>query len=532
MPEKRKPNKQKNESGWKDIVPTKKEDLAKIVAAGAGFTFFGAFIDRGLGILTRIILARSIGPADYGTLFLAISILSIMISFSVFSMNIAVTRYLAYYRGKKDRSKMKGVILSAIKITAPLSIASFIILFLLAEPISLIIFNKPEMIELFRNLSFILLLQPFVFIFISVTHAFQTIKYDVYSNRIGRTVSTLIALIIFLSLGFGIGGAAFAYVIGYLVAFILSFYFMTKVFPIFKINIPGTPMKKKLLKFAFPILLSSIVWNFNTEMGTILLGLLGSAVDVGIYQSGLPIAMFLLIIPSALTAVFVPMVTTFLAQGRIDSIKRLSKVTFKWVFYLNFPIFIVLFFHSDRIIRIIFGPEYLSAVPVLSILAIAIFLSPINISSSLLYVYNKTRLIFLNTVISILVNFAVIVLLVSSPGPFGGAVGVAIAMAATQFTLNVLCIYESHKVADIIPLSMNIWKAMVIGLAGGLIIWLIPMQTIVLFFVLIIFFALYALILLVSGGIDKDDVTLFKLAEGKVGIKSRTLRRIARRFIK
>ena len=226
------------------------------------------------------------------------------------------------------------------------------------------------------------------------------------------------------------------------------------------------------------------------------------------------------------------MVTTFLAQGRIDSIKRLSKVTFKWVFYLNFPIFIVLFFHSDRIIRIIFGPEYLSAVPVLSILAIAIFLSPINISSSLLYVYNKTRLIFLNTVISILVNFAVIVLLVSSPGPFGGAVGVAIASAITYFVLMVLCIYEANKVSGVIPVSMNVWRAMVIGLLGGMIIWLLNLPTILLAIALIGFFALYFVSLLVVGGIDKDDMIFFKIIEKKTGLKSTKLRNLVKRFVR
>ena len=220
-------------SGWKDRLPTGKEGVFKVVAAGAGLSFIGAFLDRGLGYLTRIVIARSMTPSEYGLLFLAFSLLSVATTFAVFQMNAATKRYAAYYRGKKDYSSVKGAITSALKISVPISLASFAILFILSDFISAQIFTEPAMGPVLRIMSFILLFAPAIEICISATQAFQSAMYDVLARKIGKTVITLAALVVVLWAGLGVGGAAAAYVIGYAFTAALSVYFLTRVFPIF-----------------------------------------------------------------------------------------------------------------------------------------------------------------------------------------------------------------------------------------------------------------------------------------------------------
>ena len=76
---------------WSDKVSTSREGIFNVVATGFGFALIGAILDRGMGYLTRIILARAMTPSEYGLLFLAFSVLGIAITISVFGSNASTT---------------------------------------------------------------------------------------------------------------------------------------------------------------------------------------------------------------------------------------------------------------------------------------------------------------------------------------------------------------------------------------------------------------------------------------------------------
>mgnify|MGYP000330093392 CR=1 FL=1 len=90
------------------------------IAKGAGVTFIGSLVGLVFGYLSRIIIARLLGAEDYGLISLGFAGMSIAATFSLIGLPVGVKRYVSYYKGMDDIGRIKGTILSAIKISFPL----------------------------------------------------------------------------------------------------------------------------------------------------------------------------------------------------------------------------------------------------------------------------------------------------------------------------------------------------------------------------------------------------------------------------
>jgi len=60
-------------------------------------------------------------------------------------MQQGITRYVSFYKGKEDKGRIKGTIISALKITLPLSLILAFILFGYANWISIHVFHDARL---------------------------------------------------------------------------------------------------------------------------------------------------------------------------------------------------------------------------------------------------------------------------------------------------------------------------------------------------------------------------------------------------
>jgi len=126
------------------------ESLRKI-AKGAGFVLIGTLIGRAFGYGSRLVIAR-LGASDYGLVALGFAVMSIAATLSMVGMQSGIVRHVSFYKGKEDKGRIKGTIISALKITLPLSVVFAIILFWHASWISLGVY--PDISRSFYNIKF------------------------------------------------------------------------------------------------------------------------------------------------------------------------------------------------------------------------------------------------------------------------------------------------------------------------------------------------------------------------------------------
>ncbi|MFP3910429.1 MAG: oligosaccharide flippase family protein, partial [Archaeoglobaceae archaeon] len=120
------------------------------IAKGAGINFIGLLLASLLGFGSRIILARSLSPAEYGLIALGIALFSITASIGMFGMPGGVTRFVSFYRGKGDLERVRGSIISALRISLPVGLLLAVLLFFGAEWISVHVFNEPNLMPVLR----------------------------------------------------------------------------------------------------------------------------------------------------------------------------------------------------------------------------------------------------------------------------------------------------------------------------------------------------------------------------------------------
>jgi len=79
--------------------------------------------------LGMMIVARFLGPTDFGLISLASAVATIASSIALVGMPEGVVRYVSFYNGKNDKGRIKGIIVSALKVVLPLGIVAGILLF-------------------------------------------------------------------------------------------------------------------------------------------------------------------------------------------------------------------------------------------------------------------------------------------------------------------------------------------------------------------------------------------------------------------
>src|SRR3989344_4019121 len=171
------------------------------VAKGAGLVFFGMIISKLLGYLYRLIIAR-IGTQEYGLLSIGFAVIGIVVVLALLGLDAGVVRYVAYFKGKNDKARIKGVIVDALRISLPLSILFGIVMYLSAEAMANSIFHNAELSFIIKIFSFTIPFYTLSRVALAALKGFQRIEYEIYSRSIFENLARIILTLLVLYLGY------------------------------------------------------------------------------------------------------------------------------------------------------------------------------------------------------------------------------------------------------------------------------------------------------------------------------------------
>ena len=155
------------------VEDTSKDQALKTIVKGSGISFFGMVFSNLILYILRVVLARSLTTNEYGVLFLAISLISMLMFLAILGIGDGILKYIPQYRIKGDNARIKGVIVSSFYILFPISIVVFLVLFIFAEQISIMFFSEPMLTPVIRIFSVII---PFFAIYNVFSTAMTSFK--------------------------------------------------------------------------------------------------------------------------------------------------------------------------------------------------------------------------------------------------------------------------------------------------------------------------------------------------------------------
>lgn len=510
------------------------DDRLKKIAKGAGIFLIGLIISKALAYIYRLIIAR-IGVEQYGLLSIALAVFGIFVTISLFGLGEGVVRFVSFYKGKLDQRRIKGIITSALKITLPLSLACSAFLFFASKWVAVTFFHNDSLSILFKIIALGIPLDVLRNIFFSSMRAFQKVEYEVYAKSIAENVGKVVLTLIIFYLGFEVVGAAIVYLISILISFVLSLYFLEKkVFSIISTKIVSIRSDKILLSYSLPLLFAGFVFLIIQWTDTLMLGNLRNVFEVGLYNAALPTAFLLFLFPSAIRALFFPILSELYAQNKKHAFKSTYQRVVKWVLIVNSIIFVFLVIFSHQIIRILFGEAYIQdkvsffgtaislSVLALIVLSFGMFFGFLTSPcKDTLLVLKKTKFILLNTVIAASLNVMLNYILI----PSYGIIGAAIATGFAYFILATLLGLEAYLITRINPFKLDCVKVAGTALFALLIMSLLKVYLISNIFYLTLtgftFLGVYLVLLLLTKSLDKEDLIIvnsilikFKIRKG------------------
>lgn len=506
------------------------ESLRKIVK-GAGLSLIGTAIGIAFGYLSRLVVARFLDPSDYGLVSLGFGVFTIAATLSLLGLPQGVIRFVSFYKGKGDDKKIKGVIISALRIGIPSSSITSLIIFLGAEWISVNFFHEPNLTPILQIFALAIPFWMLAQIAIAVTIGFQDMRYDVYITYIFQNVFRLTAILILLWLGYGVIGASIGWVIAIAGMPFLSFYFLEKkVFPLTKVK--AEPLDKELFTFSYPLILAGIAGLIMGWTDTVMLGYFLGAKAVGVYNVALPTARLIRMPLSSFGIIFFPVISELYARNEHDDLRRLYSVVTKWTLTITFPASLLLIIFSESVIRIMFGSEYVKGAQALSILALSfLIISTIGLSGSVLHAFGKTKVIMNCTFIGATSNVILNIFLIPLCGISGAAMATAISLIVTQ----ILLFLNAHKIGRVQPFHTTLLKPVFASLIAVAVVYGIARSigTSLISFILLfpIFTGLYLFLLLIFRSFEEEDLAVMRFIDQKMGTKSDFLRDLIKKFL-
>jgi len=265
---------------------------------------------------------------------------------------------------------------------------------------------------------------------------------------------------------------------------------------------------KKVLSFSIYQFLFNIVNYFSRNLDKILIGNRFSMSDLGYYEKSYKLMQLPI---SNISSVLTPTIQPVLSQYQ-DNKQQMAKYTTSILSILSFVGFILtplLYFCSKEIILIVFGNNWMPAVPIFQILSLSVFAQLIDSASgSLLQAANSPKLLFVSGLTCATVNIVAI-----GVGVFFFHSIIALSyMLDVAFILNlcidlyfVYCHALRQRLISILPIFKHPIIISIIVISSLFILTLIPLSNIY------IRFALFSTVSVIEGFAYAHVIGLIKI---------------------
>ena len=511
------------------------QSLQKI-AKGTGIIFIGTIVGMLLGFVSRIIVVRCITQSEYGIVSLALVLLSIFATISTLGLSDGTARQIAFYRGKDDTLKIKGVMISSLQIALITSVLLSLVLFFTSNIISTNVFHSPELSSPLKIFSIAIPFFVLINIFISIFRGFDRVEPNVYFQNILRSVIYILFLAGAILLGLSFIGVIYAYLASIMLTCIAFAVYAMKKLPT---SVKGkgeknvNSVKKELLFFSLPLLAVSMFGMIMQWTDTLMLGYFKTPDVVGLYNAALPLANLIPVVLNAMVFLYIPITSRLYSQNLMSEMRRSHAILTKWIFSLTFPLFLIIFLFPETVLNILFGPRYIQAGLALQILALGMFIHIFLGPNAVLMSVGKTRFLMWTTLIGAIMNITLNIFLI----PPLGIIGAAIASASTLVVIKLLNTTKLYLLFGIHPFTKNYLKPILTSVLLVFVIFTfvksmfdgIPFWLLLMLFLL--FIGGYGLSILLTKSFDTEDIMMLLAIEERLGVNLAPIKRILKRFV-
>ena len=491
------------------------ERLTKQIAKGGGVYFFGLFGGKLLKFLFQILLTRVLGARAYGLYSLGNNALGISKTFSQLGLQSGVVRFGSIYQGEDDKARLKGTILTSLLFSFLAGLIVAVGLFVFADFLSKVIFNEPKLEWIIKIFSLSLPFYTLMIVSAHATRISRRMQYDVGVRLVLHPLVLITFSGLSFLLGFRLEGVIYGFLLSSIISAAFSIYLLAKLFPDLITGLSPQFEVKKLLSFSLTVLLTGFSYILIFRIDRIMLGIIGKAEEVGVYNAAVIMAAQVSVFMGSFNAIFAPIISDLFNRNKMQQLHNLFKTTTKWIFSLTLPIFLIFSLYSKQIMGI-FGSEFTGGWVVLISLGLAQFINAaVGSAGYILRMTGYQKLELVNNLTLGGLNIVLNLLLIPKLGILGAAVATGISLAL----VNLARLVEVYWFHAIHPYKLAYWKPGLAGLVASCLVVAIRTAFVSLARLWVLgalVFALLYVVIYILTGFDSEDKLIVRAIIGKL----------------
>jgi O-antigen/teichoic acid export membrane protein len=500
-------------------------------AKGSGILAVGSLFEFASRFVIALLLARSLGAADYGLYVMAVSAAALFSGISQIGLDDAMVRYVAILSGRRDDVGLRGALQLGIGVSTVTGVVLGAILYLGAAPIASGLFDEPRLAELLRLVSFLVPFLTVSNVLAGVARGFRRMEFvAIGENGVQSVVRMVLVAIIVLAGDLTALQATLIFGVSDVAATATLVVLLDRAYPLR--GALGRDVRRDaapIFRFALPLWLSGLLRQFRNNIQTIILGATGAISGVGVYavvdKVNLVSHVWLL---SVLVAVK-PTLARLHDRGDHEGLARLYSTATRWTLSLYLPFFACTILYREQILGV-FGPAFAAGSKALVVLAVAeLANAATGVCGPMVDMTGHTRVKLMNSVLwtALLIGSGAWLI------PRWGIVGAALSALIAIATVNALCVLELWMLERLVPFDRTFVKPVVAGAGafavGLLLAALAPVDRFAMAALQgVAVFGSYAGIVLLLGLETEDRLVLDRSAQRLRRVARRAHRRAAR----
>jgi O-antigen/teichoic acid export membrane protein len=368
-------------------------EVAKKSARGSLILFIGNFLATVFNAIAIILVARLLGPSEYGTYSLSLVAPGLLMLFFGLGMNPAITRYSAHYLSIGQPDKAKRFTRSAILYFFLFGLALSTLNYVLAGVLSSSLLFRPDLARYLQVASLTILGSTLLTSVTSISTGWNMMSLASASTVLQSVVKLIAAPALVLA-GFGVLGAIDGHVLSNLVA---GFVGIALIYALRLRSLPYKPWNfirelVEMIKFGFPAFLGYVITGLASYCVTILLAAIASNAVFGLYQAASNFAVPVSLLSASIGNALFPAFASLAGTG--GDVRGAFDLSLRYVSYLIAPVALFLVGSASVFVPVLLGASYSHASVYLQLLALSYL--PVAVGSGVLPVYfnglGKTRL--------------------------------------------------------------------------------------------------------------------------------------------
>jgi O-antigen/teichoic acid export membrane protein len=390
------------------------------VLRNTGYLALGEATKPMLSFLLVLVISRKLGRDGVGTYAIILTFSGLFELIATAGLGPLIVRGIA-----ADRSKLSSYVNGSIGVSLVAAAVLMPVMLLALQDL-----NYPAPIERgIRLLTYTLLIAVLQQHTVSVCEGLQNMRLRA-AISVMDTAGRLITGVFMIVEGHGILGVIQGIAITRIVTTAIGFLVLRRQTGLGVDSRVMVRMPLALIRASWPFLLMIISNTAFWSANTLMLSKLRPVDDVGVYNAAWRITEILKNVFYSYLIALLPMMSHSFVRS-LDDFKRECNVSLKYLAILTVPLATGLSILAPRIIRLIYGPNFDAAIPVLQVLAWTVCLFSVTLVFARVLVASHNQVLDMyGNIAALAINVILGWLLIRSRGPLGAGIATLVSLAA------------------------------------------------------------------------------------------------------